>query len=235
MRGPRHFPHDCGMNSVFRQGSRRIRQSVFMMKRIISTGAVSVALAAATLLAPSALAAPDRAEGKRQVTTQQLSNGYDRRGNRSFEQRGHRQGQDQGRFDSWHRNDKYNRYDRWDWNDHNSRRDRSFGQSRRQAVRQCAQALDARTDRFYPGRFGDADFLRRPRVYQAGRAGRALVVQGPVRVTNRFDSKVVPASCTIRHGRVVNMDFDPVIRGHRGRGHGNRNRGRTGFSVSIGF
>lgn len=206
-----------------------------MMKHIMKTGAVSVALAAATLLAPSALAAPDRAEGKRQVMNQQVTNSYDRRGYRNTERPRNRQTQERGRFDDNHRNSKYGRYDRWDWNDRHNDRDRSFRQERRQAVRACARALDARTDQFYPGRFGDAEFLRRPNVYRGGRAGRALIVEGPVKVTNRFDSKVAPASCKVRHGRVVNMDFNPVIRGHHNRGNRYGSRNYSGFSVRFGF
>lgn len=193
-----------------------------MMKRIMTTGAVSVALAAATLLAPSALAAPGdrdgnrsdyRANSKVERNIERNRTTRDRpelRGDRRDNQRTANR-----RFDDNFRNGKYNRYDRWDWNDRIDRRHQLTQRDVRAAIRKCARALDAKTDQYFPGRFGDADYIRRPRVDVTGRAGRALEVRGPVQVTNRRGSKIVPSSCVVRHNKVVALDFDPQDRSHR--------------------
>lgn len=223
-----------------------------MMKRIMTTGAVSVALAAATLLAPSALAAPGNRDGdrsdarttvkvERTVTqTRTTDNRNDFRGNQRGELRGDR-GDDRSRntrssdrrYDDNFRRSKYDRYDRWDWNDRFDRRDELTRREVRQAIRMCANALDAKTDQFYPGRFGDADYVRRPHVDVAGRAGRAIEVRGPVQVTNRHGSKVVPSSCLVRHNRVVGLDFDPQDRWNNRRNRYSQNGLNIG--VRIGF
>lgn len=222
------------------------------MKRIMTTGAVSVALAAATLLAPSALAAPgNRDDGRadarttvkveRTVTqTRTADNRNSFRGDQRQDLRGDRRDDrtrnyrdSDRRYDDNSRRGKYDRYDRWDWNDRFDRRDELTHREVRRAIRMCAAALDAKTDQYYPGRFGDADYIRRPRVDVAGRAGRAIEVRGPVQVTNRRGSKVVPSSCLVRHNRVVGLDFDPQDRWDHRRNRYSQNGINLG--VRIGF
>ncbi len=185
------------MNRTFSHGSKRACQIELMMKPIMKTGVVSVALAAATLLIPAAHA-QERGERNR-----------DR-----FEPR----------HEQTHRGYEPNHRDNRDWNRGHGDRDWRNGhgdrfeltrRERRQVINQCERAADDRAD--WSTRRGRAhtEFVGRPYVRQFGPAG--YEVEGAVRISTRRGSNIVPVECTIRRGRVVDLDMNP----RRGRGHHN--------------
>lgn len=180
--------HDRNMNQTFRWGSSASLYLVIMMKHIMTTGVASVALATAALLAPAALAEPDNFSSFRQSEARSSSTSPYVPG------AGSRYSDHNRRDGSHSQHEKNNGLSRWEY---------------RQAVQACAAALDQKTDRFFPGRFGDAEFVRHPRVDQIRRHGNIIRVSGPVRVSNRGGSGIIPSSCTLRHGRVIDLDFNP--------------------------
>ncbi|MDF1681656.1 hypothetical protein [Ponticaulis sp.] len=181
---------DWEMNQTFSHGSKPVWQVGLMMKPIMKTGVVSVALAAATLLIPAAHA-QERGERNR-----------DR-----FEPR----------HEQTHRGYESNHRDNRDWRRGHGDRFELTRRERRQVINQCERAADDRAD--WSTRRGRAhtEFVGRPYVRQFGPAG--YEVEGAVRVSTRRGSNIVPVECTIRRGRVVDLDMNP----RRGRGHHNDN------------
>ena len=179
----------------------------------MTIGVVSVALASAALLAPTAIAAPKGSDLRHENSVS------DKKGRQSAGQSYYKTSPLKTSKPSVYRS--RGRYDR-DRSIYN--RDQSHHLShreRRRAIQICAGALDRKTNRFFPGRFGDAEFARRPSVAREGRKGRAIEVSGPVRVSNRGGSGIVPASCVIKSGRLVQLRFEPLAinKAHHNRGH----------------
>jgi len=198
----------------------------------MKTGAASVALAAAALFTPAALAdayqIKSAAPTSAAATTNQFNwssnhqpSDRDRRYSGYGDRRGDHDRDDYryGRDDDEHRyGDRDSRgygshgWHRYSYGHHDRDHDRHHvdWRERWSAQRTCEAALDARTDQFFPGPFGDADFAGTPSFRKTGMFGKAIEVTGPVRVTNRFGSRIVPASCTIRHDHVVGLNFNPA-------------------------
>ncbi len=174
------------MNRMFSHGSNQVCQIELMMKPIMKTGVVSVALAAATLLIPAAHA--------------------QERGERNRDRIETRQEQTLRGYEANHRDNR-------DWNRGHGDRFELSHRERRQVINQCERAADERAD--WSTRRGRAhtEFVGRPYVRQFGPAG--YEVEGAVRISTRRGSNIVPVECTIRRGRVVDLDMNP--RG--GRGH----------------
>ena len=184
-----------------------------MINRIMQTGVVSVALAAATLLAPAALAdnghnnnSQHSASGHGSYSWQQGRNSHSAPGHGPSSQWGSHSSQHSGshggRGHSSHGNSgSYN-------GGHGYRPSYASYSERSQALRQCDFAAERRTDQVFPGPFGRADFVGQPRVTQIGPAG--FRVDGSMRVSGRYRSDIIPVGCTIRRGNVVDLDFNPA-------------------------
>ena len=78
---------------------------------------------------------------------------------------------------------------------------------RRHAIQACGYAIQRKTDQAFPGPYGSANFDRRPDVERIGRG--TIQVKAPVQIRGRFASETVPARCTLRFGRVADLDFNP--------------------------
>lgn len=198
-----------------------------MMKHIVKAGAVSAALAAAALLTSNAYADTNRNQPDRQKE-RSVSNEMKRTGYSAYENRGPQSDSrtPRGR-------------DNQNWNRNNDRNDTRFGRNgpqnswgseryeygrghharisgyeRKKAIRSCARAIQYKTDRAFPGPSGRAYFVGRPSV-ERGRYGK-IRVSAPVKLEARRIRTTLPASCEIRNGHVVDLNYSPkrVARKH---------------------
>lgn len=197
-----------------------------MMKYVMKTGAVSVALATAALFAPTALSAPDsQTSSTHKVDHTSRNNGSGHEYNR--QSRSH-DGYNRGRshHDRWGAHDRHNRYDRYG----NRGRHRSYitRHERYSAVRLCERAIDHRASHRSHNRYTRVDYLGQPHVTRSVRAGHAINVRGPARIHNGRGHTIVQSECTIRHGRVVDLDLRRASR-HRGYS------GQSGVGFGIRF
>ena len=174
-----------------------------MIKRIMTTGVVSAALAAATLLTQTASAAPESASYRQDIRSHQSNPARPGTGHQPGANSGHgsygtpgshgttnwpRPSTQSGPSSGWHTV--------------------SFTE-RRTAVETCSRAIQSRTDHAFPGPFGQAQYNGQPRVERVGPRDGAIRVSAPVKVSGRFQAAVTPSNCVVRQGRVVDLDYAP--------------------------
>ena len=195
------------------------------MKYVTTYGAVSVALATATLFAPTALSAPDSQTSntyKIDHASRNNNNGHEYRHGRN-EDRYHRR---RSHHDRWGAQDRHKRGDRY--GNHGLYRYHLNRHERHSAIRLCERAIDHRVSRRSHSRYTRVDYLGQPRVARSARAGKAINVRGPARIHNGRGHTIVQSECTIRHGRVVDLDLRRASR-HRGYS------GQSGVGFGIRF
>lgn len=194
----------------------------FMVKHIMKTGAVSLALAAATLLTPAALAdSKSNWSGGANASGHNASGPKDVRGGFGDKKVYSGQGsysrqKDYGgssgssRFGHKHSYQSHGQHDRPGY---------GYGEPpghvsqfiaydiRKAAAAECSDAIKHKTDRAFPGPFGSTRYLGTPDIKRL--APGMLRVESPVTVQGRWTSMTVPSACTLRFGKVVDLDYDP--------------------------
>lgn len=169
-----------------------------MMKNVMKTGAVSLALAAATLFAQTASAAPDRND--RGAVTKKEIKAETRKAGKAGKVQTVKQTTVQTTKVNYAGNRGYTAYHK-----QNRYGNNSLQVMRRNAVNQCASAIQRKTDRAFPGPYGVANYKFRPNVQQIG--PRGFKVQAPVRVSGRKASTTMPTTCIVRKGQVVELNY----------------------------
>lgn len=77
------------------------------------------------------------------------------------------------------------------------------------AIRLCEGAIQRRTDQAFPGPYGESGFRFRPQVKRIG--PRAIEVAGRVDVSRARATTTLPASCVIRNGRIADVHFNAQL------------------------